>query len=80
MTPLVSGEYGQRDIPGMTNRISFSQYRLEAEIEKHRAECQWDKIPSMVEQLAAARFHDDGECALPVAWLVRRWARIPGER
>lgn len=61
VTPLVSGDYGQRDIPGMTSRISLSQYRLEAEIEKFRAECQWDKIPFMVEQLAAARFHDDGE-------------------
>ncbi|XP_076141887.1 tetratricopeptide repeat protein 7A [Alosa pseudoharengus] len=45
----------------MTSRISFSQYRLEAEIDKYRAECQWDKIPSMVEQLAAARFHDDDD-------------------
>ncbi|XP_063047586.1 tetratricopeptide repeat protein 7A [Engraulis encrasicolus] len=61
VTPLVSGDYGQRDIPGMTSRVSFSQYRLEAEIEKYRAECQWDKIPSLVEQLAAAHFHVDDD-------------------
>ncbi|XP_035387318.1 tetratricopeptide repeat protein 7A isoform X2 [Electrophorus electricus] len=45
----------------MSARISFSQYRLEAEIERSRAECQWDKIPSLVEQVAAARFHEDDD-------------------
>lgn len=42
----------------MSSRISFSQYRLEAEIERCRAECQWDKIPPLLEQLAAARLHE----------------------
>uniref|UniRef100_A0A673VYK3 Tetratricopeptide repeat domain 7A n=1 Tax=Salmo trutta TaxID=8032 RepID=A0A673VYK3_SALTR len=44
-----------------SNRVSFSQYRLEAEIDRHRAECQWDKIPTIVEQLVAARFHEDDD-------------------
>ncbi|XP_066534882.1 tetratricopeptide repeat protein 7A isoform X2 [Hoplias malabaricus] len=42
----------------MSSRISFSQYRVEAEIERCRAECQWEKIPPLVEQLAAARAHE----------------------
>ena len=45
----------------MASRVSFSQYRLEAEIERHRAECQWDKIPALIDQLLAARTHEDGE-------------------
>ncbi|XP_052428396.1 tetratricopeptide repeat protein 7A [Carassius gibelio] len=45
----------------MSSRLSFSQYRLEAEVERCRAECQWDKIPSLLEQLAAARLHDDDD-------------------
>lgn len=45
----------------MSSRLSFSQYRLEAEVDRCRSECQWDKIPSLVEQLAAARLHDDDD-------------------
>ncbi|XP_051507151.1 tetratricopeptide repeat protein 7A [Myxocyprinus asiaticus] len=45
----------------MSSRLSFSQYRLEAEVERCRAECQWDKIPSLVEQLTAARVHEDDD-------------------
>uniref|UniRef100_A0A672TCL8 Tetratricopeptide repeat domain 7A n=1 Tax=Sinocyclocheilus grahami TaxID=75366 RepID=A0A672TCL8_SINGR len=45
----------------MSSRLSFSQYRLEAEVERCRAECQWDKIPSLLEQLAAARLHEDDD-------------------
>ncbi|XP_016329425.1 tetratricopeptide repeat protein 7A isoform X1 [Sinocyclocheilus anshuiensis] len=45
----------------MSSRLSFSQYRLEAEVERCRAECQWVKIPSLLEQLAAARLHDDDD-------------------
>ncbi|XP_059841691.1 tetratricopeptide repeat protein 7A-like isoform X1 [Hypanus sabinus] len=36
----------------MASRISFSQYKLEAEIEKCRGECQWDKIQNLVKQLS----------------------------
>ncbi|KAI4888635.1 hypothetical protein NFI96_027073, partial [Prochilodus magdalenae] len=61
VTPLVSGDYGHRDIAGMSSRISFSQYRLEAEIERCRAECQWEKIPPLLEQLAAARLHENDD-------------------
>ncbi|XP_029553981.1 tetratricopeptide repeat protein 7A [Salmo trutta] len=66
VTPRVSGEYGHRDRSGSragmaTSRVSFSQYRLEAEIDRYRAECQWDKIPPIVEQLVAARFHEDDD-------------------
>ncbi|KAG9344483.1 hypothetical protein JZ751_011153 [Albula glossodonta] len=45
----------------MAARISFSQYRVEAEIERCRAECQWDKIPTLVEQLVSARIHEDDD-------------------
>ncbi|XP_036402492.1 tetratricopeptide repeat protein 7A [Megalops cyprinoides] len=45
----------------MAARISFSQYRLEAEIERCRAECQWDKIPTLVEQLVSTRIHEDDD-------------------
>ena len=59
----MSGDYSHhRDISGMASRVSFSQYRLEAEIERHRAECQWDKIPALIDQLLNARIHEDGEC------------------
>ncbi|KAJ8359733.1 hypothetical protein SKAU_G00162580 [Synaphobranchus kaupii] len=61
VTPVVSGEYGSRDRSRMAARISFSQYRLEAEIERCRAECQWDKIPTLVEQLVSARIHEDDD-------------------
>ncbi|XP_072906747.1 tetratricopeptide repeat protein 7A-like isoform X4 [Hemitrygon akajei] len=36
----------------MASRISFSQYKLEAEIEKCRGEYQWDKIQNLVKQLS----------------------------
>ncbi|XP_062851121.1 tetratricopeptide repeat protein 7A [Trichomycterus rosablanca] len=45
----------------MSSRLSLSLSRLEAEIERCRAECQWDKISALVEQLAAARFHEDDD-------------------
>ncbi|XP_066552512.1 tetratricopeptide repeat protein 7A [Amia ocellicauda] len=45
----------------MSARLSFSQYRLEAELERCRGECQWDKIPGLVEQLASARIHEDDD-------------------
>uniref|UniRef100_A0AAY4DB91 Tetratricopeptide repeat protein 7 N-terminal domain-containing protein n=1 Tax=Denticeps clupeoides TaxID=299321 RepID=A0AAY4DB91_9TELE len=45
----------------MSSRISFSQYRLEAEVERCRSECQWEKVPGLVEQLAAARIHQDDD-------------------
>ncbi|KAG5831340.1 hypothetical protein ANANG_G00302730 [Anguilla anguilla] len=61
VTPVVSGEYASRDRSRMAARISFSQYRLEAEIERCRAECQWDKIPTLVEQLVSARIHEDDD-------------------
>uniref|UniRef100_A0A3B3QGP1 Tetratricopeptide repeat domain 7A n=1 Tax=Paramormyrops kingsleyae TaxID=1676925 RepID=A0A3B3QGP1_9TELE len=43
----------------MAARLSFSQYRLEAEIERYRAGCQWDKIPALVEQLVSTRIHEN---------------------
>ncbi|XP_057198225.1 tetratricopeptide repeat protein 7A isoform X1 [Triplophysa rosa] len=69
VTPLVSVERGHghghghrhRDAAGMTARLSFSQYRIEAEVERCRAECQWDKIPALVEQLTVARVHEDDD-------------------
>ncbi|KAM4607230.1 tetratricopeptide repeat protein 7A [Polymixia lowei] len=45
----------------MASRVSFSQYRLETEIERCRAECQWDKIPAMIDQLLAARIHEEDD-------------------
>lgn len=45
----------------MASRLSLTQVRLEAELDRCRAECQWDKMPAFVEQLHAARFHEDGE-------------------
>ncbi|KAG7334251.1 hypothetical protein KOW79_002658 [Hemibagrus wyckioides] len=48
----------------MSSRLSLSLYRLEAEIERCRAECQWDRLPTLVEQLAAARFHEDDDYGL----------------
>uniref|UniRef100_A0A3Q2XJK8 Tetratricopeptide repeat domain 7A n=1 Tax=Hippocampus comes TaxID=109280 RepID=A0A3Q2XJK8_HIPCM len=63
VTPIVSGEYSQhRDRAAMASRISFTQLRLEAELDRYRAECQWDKIPPIVEHMQAARMHEDGEC------------------
>uniref|UniRef100_A0A3Q2XWF5 Tetratricopeptide repeat domain 7A n=1 Tax=Hippocampus comes TaxID=109280 RepID=A0A3Q2XWF5_HIPCM len=60
VTPIVSGEYSQhRDRAAMASRISFTQLRLEAELDRYRAECQWDKIPPIVEHMQAARMHED---------------------
>ncbi|KAK6489277.1 tetratricopeptide repeat protein 7A-like [Huso huso] len=42
----------------MAARLSFSQYRLEAEIERCRGECQWDRIPELVQQVNLARIHE----------------------
>ncbi|KAI9533804.1 hypothetical protein NQZ68_019887 [Dissostichus eleginoides] len=62
VTPIVSGDYGHhRDRAAMASRVSFTQVRMEVEVERYRAECQWDKIPTMVEQMKVARFHEDGE-------------------
>ncbi|KAF0027169.1 hypothetical protein F2P81_019910 [Scophthalmus maximus] len=43
----------------MASRVSFTQLRLEVELERCRAECQWDKVPAIIEQMRAARFHED---------------------
>ncbi|KAF7656115.1 hypothetical protein LDENG_00046160 [Lucifuga dentata] len=45
----------------MSSRVSFTQYRLEAEVERYRAECQWDKITALIEQMIAARIHEDDD-------------------
>nr|XP_046257478.1 tetratricopeptide repeat protein 7A isoform X1 [Scatophagus argus] len=45
----------------MASRVSFNQIRLEAELERCRAECQWDKIPTIIDQMHAARFHEDDD-------------------
>ena len=45
----------------MASRVSFTQLRLEAELERCRAECQWDKMPNIIDQMQAARIHEDGE-------------------
>lgn len=70
VTPIVSGECSHhRDRAPMAARLSLTQVRLEAELDRLRAECQWDKIPASVEQLHAARFHEDGEWSSPVVFL-----------
>ncbi|XP_077351305.1 tetratricopeptide repeat protein 7A isoform X2 [Festucalex cinctus] len=62
VTPIVSGEYNQhRDRAAMASRISFTQLRLEAELDRYRAECQWDRIPPIVEHMQAARMHEDDD-------------------
>ncbi|KAM6916252.1 tetratricopeptide repeat protein 7A [Xenentodon cancila] len=63
VTPIVSGEYSHhhRDRSLMASRVSFSQVRLEAEVERYRAECQWGKILAVVEQMHAARIHEDDD-------------------
>ncbi|KAL6101569.1 ttc7a [Pungitius sinensis] len=62
VTPIVSGEYSHhRDRAPMASRVSFTQLRLEAELERHRAECQWDKMPMIIDQMKAARFHEDDD-------------------
>ncbi|XP_055495588.1 tetratricopeptide repeat protein 7A-like isoform X1 [Leucoraja erinacea] len=43
----------------MASRISFSQYKLEAEIEKCRGECQWDRIQNLVKQLSPKASEND---------------------
>ncbi|XP_073338759.1 tetratricopeptide repeat protein 7A [Pagrus major] len=45
----------------MASRVSFTQVRLEAEMERYRAECQWDKMPAIIDQMNAARFHEDDD-------------------
>ncbi|CAK6962354.1 tetratricopeptide repeat protein 7A isoform X2 [Scomber scombrus] len=45
----------------MASRVSFTQLRLEAELERCRAECQWDKMPAIIDQMQAARFHEDDD-------------------
>ncbi|KAM8859207.1 tetratricopeptide repeat protein 7A isoform 3-T3 [Spinachia spinachia] len=62
VTPTVSGEYShQRDRAPMASRLSFTHLRLEAELERYRAECQWDKMPMVIDQMKAARFHEDDD-------------------
>ncbi|XP_051935766.1 tetratricopeptide repeat protein 7A isoform X1 [Hippocampus zosterae] len=62
VTPIVSGEYSQhRERAAMASRISFTQLRLEAELDRYRAECQWDRIPPIVEHMQAARMHEDDD-------------------
>lgn len=68
VTPIVSGEYSHhRERAAMASRVSFTQVRLEAELERCRAECQWDRIPAIIDQMQAARFHEDGEWSPPPA-------------
>lgn len=66
----------------MASRISFTQARLEAEVERYRAECQWDKMPAIVEQMQAARIHEDGELMVVCTWFFFfkfRWLlSLPG--
>ncbi|KAM7408180.1 hypothetical protein PAMA_002054 [Pampus argenteus] len=45
----------------MASRVSFTQLRLEAELERYRAECQWDKMPAIIDQMQVARIHDDDD-------------------
>ncbi|XP_072247549.1 tetratricopeptide repeat protein 7A isoform X1 [Leuresthes tenuis] len=45
----------------MASRVSFTQVRLDAELERYRAEGQWGKILAMVEQMQAARIHEDDD-------------------
>ncbi|KAM9317548.1 tetratricopeptide repeat protein 7A [Pholidichthys leucotaenia] len=45
----------------MASRVSLTQARLEAELERCRAECQWDKIPAIIEQMQAAKIHEDDD-------------------
>ncbi|KAM4591357.1 tetratricopeptide repeat protein 7A [Odontesthes bonariensis] len=45
----------------MASRISFTQVRLDAELERYRAEGQWGKIQAMVEQMRAAQIHEDDD-------------------
>ncbi|XP_031139966.1 tetratricopeptide repeat protein 7A [Sander lucioperca] len=62
VTPIVSGEYSHhRDRAVMASRVSFTQARIEAELERYRAECQWDKMPMIIEQMKVARIHEDDD-------------------
>ncbi|XP_077468782.1 tetratricopeptide repeat protein 7A isoform X2 [Stigmatopora argus] len=62
VTPIVSGEYSQhRDRAAMASRISFTQLRLEADVDRYRAECQWDRIPPIVEHMQAAHMHEEDD-------------------
>ncbi|XP_020496953.2 tetratricopeptide repeat protein 7A isoform X1 [Labrus bergylta] len=63
VTPIVSGEYTHhhRDRAPMAARVSFTQIRLETEVERCRAECQWDRMPAIIDQMQAARFHEDDD-------------------
>lgn len=71
VTPIVSGEYSHhRDRAVMASRVSFTQARIEAELERYRAECQWDKMPMIIEQMKVARIHEDGECSTPGGYKV----------
>ncbi|KAM7385107.1 hypothetical protein PAMP_001204 [Pampus punctatissimus] len=45
----------------MASRVSFTQLRLEAELERYRAECQWDKMPAIIDQMQVARIHEDDD-------------------
>ncbi|XP_033835654.1 tetratricopeptide repeat protein 7A [Periophthalmus magnuspinnatus] len=45
----------------MAVRVSFTQLRVEAELERYRAECQWERIPAAVEHMLAARIHEDDD-------------------
>uniref|UniRef100_A0A3Q1ETM6 Tetratricopeptide repeat domain 7A n=1 Tax=Acanthochromis polyacanthus TaxID=80966 RepID=A0A3Q1ETM6_9TELE len=51
----------------MASRVSFTQIRLEADLERCRAECQWDKMPAIIEQMTAA--HDYGTLLMAEALL-----------
>ncbi|XP_039593858.1 tetratricopeptide repeat protein 7A isoform X1 [Polypterus senegalus] len=48
----------------MAARISFSQFKLEAEIEKCRGEAQWERVPSLVQQLRISEEDDFGDLLL----------------
>ncbi|KAF6735251.1 Tetratricopeptide repeat protein 7A [Oryzias melastigma] len=61
VTPIVSGEYSHRDRAAMASRVSFTPVRLETELERYRAECQWGKLLAMVEQMQGARIHEDDD-------------------
>lgn len=58
VTPIVSVD---RDRAAMSSRVSFTLLRLETELDRCRAECQWERIPMIVDQMLAAKFHEDGE-------------------
>ncbi|XP_061766919.1 tetratricopeptide repeat protein 7A isoform X4 [Nerophis ophidion] len=62
VTPFVSGENNQhRDRAAMVSRVSFTQLRFEAELDRYRAECLWDRIPPVIEQMQAAHMHEDDD-------------------